>query len=110
MGFTGPELLEIYRRMRTIRSFEEKVHELVSAGKIGGYMVSNTRASDLSRISVPTLVIYAGEDLLTPRSDSIAEGLPNATVCVVEGSGHAVAIESPGVVSDAIMTHLESTS
>ncbi len=38
MEWTGPELLEIYRRMRTIRSFEEKLHELVSAGKIGGFM------------------------------------------------------------------------
>ena len=38
MGFTGPELSEIYRKMRTIRSFEEKLHELVSAGKIGGFM------------------------------------------------------------------------
>ena len=38
MGFTGEELSEIYRRMRTIRSFEEKLHELVSAGKIGGFM------------------------------------------------------------------------
>lgn len=38
MGFTGPQLLDIYRRMRTIRSFEEKLQELVSAGKIGGFM------------------------------------------------------------------------
>ena len=38
MGLTGPELAEIYRRMRTIRSFEEKLQELVSAGKIGGFM------------------------------------------------------------------------
>jgi len=38
MGFTGPELLKVYRQMRTIRSFEEKLHELVSVGKIGGFM------------------------------------------------------------------------
>jgi acetoin:2,6-dichlorophenolindophenol oxidoreductase subunit alpha len=38
MGFTGPELLDVYRRMRTIRSFEEKLNALVSAGKIGGFM------------------------------------------------------------------------
>jgi TPP-dependent pyruvate/acetoin dehydrogenase alpha subunit len=37
-GLTGAELLDVYRRMRTIRSFEEKLHELVSAGKIGGFM------------------------------------------------------------------------
>jgi TPP-dependent pyruvate/acetoin dehydrogenase alpha subunit len=37
-GLTGDELLDIYRRMRTIRSFEEKLQELVSAGKVGGFM------------------------------------------------------------------------
>lgn len=38
MGFSGSELLEIYRKLRTIRSFEEKLSELVAAGKIGGFM------------------------------------------------------------------------
>lgn len=38
MEFTGSELLDVYRRMRTIRSFEEKLNALVSAGKIGGFM------------------------------------------------------------------------
>lgn len=38
MDLTGTQLLDIYRRMRTIRSFEEKLQELVSAGKIGGFM------------------------------------------------------------------------
>ncbi|MDH3685423.1 MAG: thiamine pyrophosphate-dependent dehydrogenase E1 component subunit alpha [Myxococcales bacterium] len=38
MDFTRDALLDVYRRMRTIRSFEEKLHELVGAGKIGGFM------------------------------------------------------------------------
>lgn len=38
MGLPGSELLEIYRKLRTIRSFEEKLSELVAAGKIGGFM------------------------------------------------------------------------
>jgi pimeloyl-ACP methyl ester carboxylesterase len=96
--------------MRTIRSFEEKLHELSRPGSLPASWWSKIRASDRSRNSVPTLVIYADEELLTPRSESIAEGLPNATVCVVEGSGHALALESPGAVNDAIMTHLESSS
>jgi pyruvate dehydrogenase E1 component alpha subunit len=32
------DLIGVYRRMRTIRAFEEKLMELVSAGKIGGFM------------------------------------------------------------------------
>ena len=38
MDLTGPELIDVYRRMRTIRSFEEKLQEQVAAGKIGGFM------------------------------------------------------------------------
>ncbi|MDE0884330.1 MAG: thiamine pyrophosphate-dependent dehydrogenase E1 component subunit alpha [Myxococcota bacterium] len=38
MNFSGTELREVYRKLRTIRSFEEKLQELVSAGKIGGFM------------------------------------------------------------------------
>ena len=38
MDLSGSELLEVYRKLRTIRSFEEKLSELVSQGKIGGFM------------------------------------------------------------------------
>ncbi len=38
MELSGAELLEVYRKLRTIRSFEEKLNELVGAGKIGGFM------------------------------------------------------------------------
>jgi len=38
MDLSRDDLLGVYRRMRTIRSFEEKLLELVSAGKIGGFM------------------------------------------------------------------------
>jgi len=31
-------LIEVYRKMRTIRGFEEKLQSLVAAGKIGGFM------------------------------------------------------------------------
>jgi TPP-dependent pyruvate/acetoin dehydrogenase alpha subunit len=38
MDLSREDLLEVYRRMRTIRSFEEKLLELVAAGKVGGFM------------------------------------------------------------------------
>ncbi len=38
MNLSKDELLDVYRCMRTIRAFEEKLTELVSAGKIGGFM------------------------------------------------------------------------
>jgi len=38
MDWSKDDLVSVYRRMRTIRSFEEKLTELVAAGKIGGFM------------------------------------------------------------------------
>ena len=38
MNLSRDDLLRVYRRMRTIRSFEEKLLELVGGGKIGGFM------------------------------------------------------------------------
>jgi pimeloyl-ACP methyl ester carboxylesterase len=67
---------------------------------------SNSRCADLSRISVPTLVISASEDLLVPDSGLIAQAIPGATLLVVEGAGHAVALESPDLVNQAITAHL----
>ncbi len=38
MDLTREQLLEAYRRMRMIRAFEEKLNDLVSAGKLGGFL------------------------------------------------------------------------
>ena len=38
MDLARDDLIEAYRRMRTIRSFEETLQNLVAAGKIGGFM------------------------------------------------------------------------
>ena len=38
MNLDRAQLLEAYRRMRRIRSFEERLNDLVTAGKMGGFM------------------------------------------------------------------------
>jgi TPP-dependent pyruvate/acetoin dehydrogenase alpha subunit len=38
MELSRERLLEVYRRMRAIRSFEEKLAELVTAGKLAGFL------------------------------------------------------------------------
>src|SRR5574342_697392 len=38
MDFSRDQLLEVYRRMRTIRLFEEKLSELVMSGKLAGFL------------------------------------------------------------------------
>jgi pimeloyl-ACP methyl ester carboxylesterase len=67
---------------------------------------SNSRSKDLLRIAVPTLVISASEDLLVPDCEAMAENIPGATLLAIEGAGHAVALESPDRVNQAITAHL----
>ena len=68
---------------------------------------SGSRRSDLSGLSVPTLVIAAGQDLLTPDAAELAELIPDARLLKVETSGHAVALEEPEAVNEAILAHLK---
>jgi TPP-dependent pyruvate/acetoin dehydrogenase alpha subunit len=37
MQLTHPELLEIYRQLRAIRTFELKIEELAAAGRMNGF-------------------------------------------------------------------------
>jgi pimeloyl-ACP methyl ester carboxylesterase len=67
---------------------------------------SGSRVADLAQVSVPTLVVVAGEDLLTPNAEAIANAIPGAQLLVVPGAGHAVALESPDAVNEAIAKHL----
>ncbi|MEE3325700.1 MAG: alpha/beta fold hydrolase [Myxococcota bacterium] len=67
---------------------------------------SGSRIADLSGLSVPTLVIVAGEDLLTPDADRLAQSIPGARLLRVETAGHAVALEEPEAVNEAILAHL----
>ncbi|MCG8589602.1 MAG: thiamine pyrophosphate-dependent enzyme, partial [Proteobacteria bacterium] len=38
MNLSREELLDVYRRMRTIRGFEDKLQELVAAGRLAGFL------------------------------------------------------------------------
>jgi 3-oxoadipate enol-lactonase len=67
---------------------------------------SGTREGDLGSVSVPTLVVVAGEDLLTPEGKEVAESIPGARLVVVSGAGHAVGLEAPEAVNDALLEHL----
>jgi len=67
---------------------------------------SGTRRADLGRIRVPTLVVVAGGDLLTPDAGAVAEAVSGARRVDVPGAGHAVMIESADLVTRAITAHL----
>jgi pyruvate dehydrogenase E2 component (dihydrolipoamide acetyltransferase) len=67
---------------------------------------SGTRAKDLARVAVPTLVLAAGADLLTPDGEAIARAIPGARCTVVPAVGHALASEAAQVVAAALLEHV----
>jgi pimeloyl-ACP methyl ester carboxylesterase len=67
-----------------------------------------TRAADLGRITVPTLVLAAGADLLTPDAVELAAAIPGAKLTVIQGAGHAVTLEAPHEVNAALLEHLQA--
>jgi pimeloyl-ACP methyl ester carboxylesterase len=67
---------------------------------------SGTRVKDLARLSVPTWVLAAGADLLTPDGESIARGIPGARCVVMPGAGHALASEAAREAADALLNQL----
>jgi pyruvate dehydrogenase E2 component (dihydrolipoamide acetyltransferase) len=69
---------------------------------------SGSRAGDLARLEARTLVVAAGDDLLTPDAAAIAREIPGASAVVVPDAGHAVALEAPEAVNRALLAHLQA--
>ncbi len=67
---------------------------------------SGSRSADLGKLAIPTLVIGAGEDLLTPDGRDIADAIPDAHFISIEGAGHAVGLEAAEHVNEILLAHL----
>jgi pyruvate dehydrogenase E1 component alpha subunit len=73
MQLSREQLLEVYARMRTIRAFEERLEELVKAGKLGGF-----------------LHLYAGEEAVAVGVCSHL-GTSDIVTSTHRGHGHCIA-------------------
>ena len=62
------------------------------------------RRADLPGMTMPALVIVGSEDVLTPLgcAQTLVEGLPDAELLVIPGSGHLSALEHPTAFSDGV--------
>jgi 3-oxoadipate enol-lactonase len=62
----------------------------------------------LGCINQPALVIGADQDRAAPVENSriIAEGLPDAELCILHGGGHMVNLEQPAGFNEAILEFL----
>jgi 3-oxoadipate enol-lactonase len=65
--------------------------------------------ADLTGIRAPTLVIAARDDPSTPPKHArvIAAGIPGARLVVLERGAHLVNVETPDVVTELILGHLD---
>jgi len=108
--FSAALLSDEATRERTLRGFAEMAVRIPAASLVrwaaGLRAWSGTREDELGRIVAPTLVVAAGEDLLTPGGEAIAGAIPGARCVVVPGAGHAVNLEAPDAVNEAIRQHL----
>jgi len=67
------------------------------------------RIGDLSNMRVKTAVICGDDDELTPidRHQEICDGLQNADLIVIPGSGHLATLEAPKATTAALRAWLE---
>ncbi len=71
------------------------------------------RSGSLGAISAPALVLHGGADVMTPPGNArtLARGIPDAELRIVEGAGHAVPLEHPElsarIVGDFVARHAD---
>lgn len=77
------------------------------AGQVAALMKHDTR-SQISQISVPTLVLISKDDIFIPIkfSEELAAKIPKAELVVLERGGHNCWMEYPELVNQAVMQFL----
>jgi aminoacrylate hydrolase len=81
----------------------------VTASRIDAILRHDSRAR-LSDIRVPTLVIVAQDDAITPRfySDELASRVPSAKLLVLDTGGHAAPVTCAGAYNAAVGAFLRA--
>ena len=102
-------------RERTLRGLEAMLARVpantIERAAAGAAAWSGTRTdADLEAIAVPTLVLVAQADLLTPGGEAIGQAIPGATTIVIPDAGHALAIEAADRVTAALTQHLSQAA
>jgi 3-oxoadipate enol-lactonase len=85
--------------------------EASPAGLVSGLLAMRERSDyskRLAAIRVRSLIIGAEEDLAIPAQESknLAEGLHDATLCMIPKAGHMIMLEQPEAVNRAFMEFL----
>lgn len=96
-----PNLLRLYTR-RLRETSPQTIHDDFLACD------AFDRRADVSRITVPTLILCGDADRMTPvkYSQFLHEQIAGSQLVVVSGAGHMVMLEQPAAVAGAVATFL----
>ena len=95
----GDDFLAAARAQRLRNDPEQLAHSLRGAGT--GSM--RPLHDHLGRCVLPVgLVVGADDEKFRTIADELADSLPDATVTVIDGAGHAAHLEQPDAVADAV--------
>ena len=80
------------------------------SGQSGAAAEKEAVKDRIGTISVPTLVVWGGDDELVPleQGRAYAAAIPGAKLVVIPGCGHAPAIEKPKEFLDAVIQFIDS--
>lgn len=62
----------------------------------------------LATLKLPVLVVTAGEDVLVGEDAFLRHSIPGARHVRIEGAGHAVMVEAPDALNQALLAHIRS--
>ena len=99
-----PDRLGEASLVRIIREMAESIGVEGFRRQEAAILARRDGRSDLTRITVPALVLCGREDLLTPPAlaEEMAALIPSAELHIVEHCGHITTLERPGEVSGAL--------
>src|SRR5207244_11465291 len=91
-------------RGRVTRAVDRGYHPAGFGRQLGAVLVARGGLERLGSVSVPTLVIHGGADILVPVENGrrVAAAVPGARLMEIEGMGHDVPRRVWSQVADAI--------
>ena len=104
IGSPGFPMDEAFLRERVNASYERSFNPDGLVRQMVAIAADSTRAADLAKVSVPTLVLHGRADPLVPFAcgQDTAKRIPGARLVGIDGMGHDL---PPGVV-EHLLTHL----
>lgn len=93
-----------------MREVMERTVPRAVAGTLRGLAARPDRTADLSRITLPTLVMTGSDDAMIPIEESraMSSAIPNAELVIIPDSGHLAPVENPAPANAAILRFLSS--